>query len=106
MSHVDKKTILNKGLLCFVVPWKQFSKTEAEVGKLNCEFQKRGNSGGTTTRMFNIQPEDSVFLNPTLWFLGVFRSAVSAQSGPNEERWLWERAPRAPHQDRQRAGKG
>ena len=37
--------------------------------------------------------------------LGGFGSAISAQSGPTEERGGRERAPRAQHQDQQTDGK-
>lgn len=93
-----KTAVLNKGLLGFVVTGKQRS-------TLKSEFQKVANCGGAV-RMFRVLPEDSVFLNPTSSFVGLLRSAVSAQSGPNEEGWLWAWAPRAPHQGRQRDGKG
>lgn len=48
----------------------------------------------------------SVVFNPALLSAGVCGAAISAESGPTEERRGRERAPGSLHQDRQTDGKG
>lgn len=62
-----------------------------------------------TQRLKGIREDDKnkkTVFNPTVLSPGVCGAAISAQSGPTEERGGRERAPRSQHQDRQTDGKG